>query len=142
MSQFLPCWRFDWLGPEEYHRINWQQLPDDEDFGSIIEFDLEYPAELHEALNNYPLAPERLDIQVDMLFDAQVAISRHYARTRAAKNMKLVTNLMNKKNYFTLPQPQIILGSWDALHNNPSRNQVQTSTLDGALYLDEHHHAC
>ena len=36
-----------------------------------------------------------------MLSDAQVAISRHYARTRAANNFKLVPNLMNKKNYVT-----------------------------------------
>ena len=49
--------------------------------------------------NDYPLAAELLDIQVELLSETQVAISRHYARTRAAKNFKLVPNLMSKKNY-------------------------------------------
>ena len=36
---------------------------------------------------------------MEILSETQVAISRHYARTRAAKNFKLVPNLMSKKNY-------------------------------------------
>ena len=36
---------------------------------------------------------------MELLSETQVAISRHYARTRAAKNFKLVPNLMSKKNY-------------------------------------------
>ena len=57
------------------------------------------PPELHNAHNDYPLAAERLDIQVELLSETQVTISRHYARTRAGRNFKLVPNLMAKKNY-------------------------------------------
>ena len=34
-----------------------------------------------------------------MLSDTQVALARHYTRNRTAKNVKLVPNLMHKKNY-------------------------------------------
>ena len=36
---------------------------------------------------------------MELLSETQVAISRHYARTRPARNFKLVHNLMAKKNY-------------------------------------------
>ena len=37
--------------------------PKDSDKGYILEVDLEYPQELHESHNAYPLAPEQLVAQ-------------------------------------------------------------------------------
>ena len=51
MSHLLLLGQFEWFSPEEWEKINWQQLRDDEDFGHIIECALEYPAEIHEAPN-------------------------------------------------------------------------------------------
>ena len=59
-----------------------------------------YPPEIHEA-HDYPLDPERLEIQVRMFSYGQRAISRHYAPTRAAKKFMLVSNLLHRKNYVT-----------------------------------------
>ena len=70
--------------------------------GYILECDLEYATELHDANNDYPIAAERLDIQLELLSETQVAISRHYARTRAAKNFKLVPNLMSNLMWFNI----------------------------------------
>ena len=84
MSQIIPYGKFDWLGPSELQHFKWQQLPDNDYYGYFVECYLEYPPELHEAHNDYALAPERVGIQVDMLSDANLAISRHYARSRAA----------------------------------------------------------
>ena len=101
MSKLLPSGKYDWLAREELEHLNWHQLPDDDYYGFIVQCDLQYPSELREADNEYPLAVERLAIQVQMLSDAQFAISRHYAGTRAAKNFKLVPNLRKRKNYDT-----------------------------------------
>ena len=38
------------------------QLKKNSSIGCILEVDLEYPAELHELHNDYPLAPEKLEI--------------------------------------------------------------------------------
>ena len=35
----------------------------------LLEVDLEYPGELHALHNDYPLAPEKLEIPYDMLSD-------------------------------------------------------------------------
>ena len=72
---------------------------DEWNLGYILDCDLAYVPDLHDAHNDYPLAAERLDIHVELLSETQVAISRHYPRTRAAKNFKLVPNLMSMKNY-------------------------------------------
>ena len=62
-----------------------------------MECDREYPSELHDMHNDYQMAPERLDIQVDMLSDTQVQLSRHYALARAKTNFKLVPSPKHKK---------------------------------------------
>ena len=42
-------------------------LADDSDIGYILEVDLEYPKTLHASHNDYPLAPEALEISNDMM---------------------------------------------------------------------------
>ena len=51
MSQPLPVRDFKWMTSDEL--INWRDHP------CILEVDLEYPHHLHDAHNDYPLAPER-----------------------------------------------------------------------------------
>ena len=89
MSQFLPQGKFEWVPQEEFDKIKWQGIGDWDRIGYIVECDLEYPAELHEMHNDYPMAPERVRIDISMVSDTQVDIARHYARTRAQENVKL-----------------------------------------------------
>jgi len=41
---------------------NWREFSDQEGRGCILEVDLEYPKKLHDLHNEYPLAPERIEI--------------------------------------------------------------------------------
>ena len=70
MCQKLPVGDFNWMTKKELE--NWKKIP------CVLEVDLEYPQELHDFHNEYPLAPEIKEIN-------------------GVK--KLVPNLENKKKY-------------------------------------------
>ena len=74
MNQPLPYAEFRWM--DEGELDGWNELP--EGTGCILEVDLEYPDELHDMHNEYPLAPERV-----MVNGVE----------------KLIPNLNSKKNY-------------------------------------------
>ena len=46
----------------------------DSSTGYILEADLEYPKEFHDIHNNYPLAPEKINIPKEWLFDYSLEI--------------------------------------------------------------------
>jgi len=58
MSKPLPVGNFKWMS--ESGIKNWEQFSDQEGKGCILKVDLEYPRELHDLHNEYPLASERL----------------------------------------------------------------------------------
>ena len=62
MSQYLPKGGFRFLDEEEKDHMDFTALPDEPGCGYIVECDLEYPAELHDLHNDFPLAPERVKI--------------------------------------------------------------------------------
>ena len=99
MSQSMPHSQFKWLDETEFSTIDWRAQTSTQDDGYFIECDLEYPKELHELHNDYPLAAERLQITHNMLSEKQVEIERAYAMTRGAGGTKLVPNLMDKSKY-------------------------------------------
>ena len=80
MSQKLPIHSFDWLTDKEIKNLFkvqvvqfWERTP------CILEVDLEYPEELHDLHNDYPLCPERVECD-------------HGVK-------KLIPNLRHKNNY-------------------------------------------
>ena len=66
----LPVRDFEWMNEKDME--NWKNIP------CILEVDLEYPEDLHDLHNEYPLAPERL---------------------KAGNVEKLIPNLRNKERY-------------------------------------------
>ena len=70
MSKPLPVRNFKWMTEEDLN--NWRNIP------CILEVDLEYPQDLHDLYNDYPLGPERLKI---------------------GKVEKRIPNLYNKEKY-------------------------------------------
>ena len=66
--------------------------------GYILEVDLEYPSELHDLHNDYPLAPEKLEIIQSMLSKYFSDIADKYGIKIDGVN-KLIPNLRNKEKY-------------------------------------------
>ena len=67
----------------------------------IYQIDLEYPAELHDIHGDYPLAPEIMCIDANMISDVSKNIYKAYNshEIRNEKTPKLILNVMNKKRY-------------------------------------------
>ncbi|GBN45594.1 hypothetical protein AVEN_20056-1, partial [Araneus ventricosus] len=99
MSQPLPVNNLEWLLPEEISLQQICQTLYDSATGYILEVDMEYPPELHDLHNNYPLAPERMTITPNMLSPKAMEILSEMNIKPASKSEKLVPNLSNKLNY-------------------------------------------
>ena len=89
----LPVKGFKWVPePDEIDILN---IPEDSKFGYILEMDLEYPKELHDKHNLYPLSPEHVQVTEDMLSPFQ---RKHFPPIYGSVR-KLVPNLHNNKKY-------------------------------------------
>ena len=99
MSQTLPKEKFIWMAEKDFREIEWQAQTETQEVGYVIECDLDYPSELHDLHNEYPLAPERMDISTTMISQTQVEIRACYNMSQDGTSTKLVPNLMNKRKY-------------------------------------------
>ena len=66
--------------------------------GHVLEVDLEYPKRLRELHNDYPLAPDKIDIKSEMLSNYQSKIADHY-NIPVGSVKKLVPNFFDKEEY-------------------------------------------
>ena len=96
MSGYLPYGGFKWLKNVEGFDVN--SISEESPIGYILEVDLEYPDELHELHNDYPLAPEKLAVSSDMLSKYCKKIADKY-EIKVGDVKKLIPNLGNKTNY-------------------------------------------
>jgi len=64
MSQYLPQKKIKWNKMNKWNEEKIMQIPDNNNIGYTFEVDLEYPENLHNYHNNYPLAPENIQIKV------------------------------------------------------------------------------
>jgi len=62
MSKLLPSHGFEWMS-DEGNIYNWREITEREGVGCILEVDLEYPKDLHDFHNDYPLAPESVKLE-------------------------------------------------------------------------------
>ena len=62
MSQYLPTGNFKWMTDKEINKIDLGKYKADGKKGLILEVDLEYPQELHDIHNDYPVAPEKVKV--------------------------------------------------------------------------------
>ena len=103
MSQPLPEGKFRWLENDEFEAIDWTKTRKNCDTVYVLECDLEYPEELHDKHNDYPLAPERLAVDAKMWSKTQQELHMVYTQKDALatgmSSTKLVPNLYSKTRY-------------------------------------------
>ena len=96
MSQSLPHDGFAWV--DEPDTIDYMNTKEDAETGYILEVDLEYPHELHDDHNDYPLAPETTTIPISELSDFTKKL-RKELNMKGKGSEKLIPNLRNKEKY-------------------------------------------
>jgi hypothetical protein len=89
----LPTHGFKFLNAEEIRKIDIESHPDNAKDGFVFEVDLEYPTNLHDRHNDYPLCVERLLIDKTMLSPLQQTFPKQ------TPQVKLTPNLRDKTNY-------------------------------------------
>ncbi|KAK3784624.1 hypothetical protein RRG08_003432 [Elysia crispata] len=97
MSQPLPTGGFRWVEDCTALAGTIQDQPADGPEGFILEVDLEYPQELHDRHNAYPLAPERMVVQKEWMSEYQHGLLGE--GMASAEVEKLVPNLRDKSHY-------------------------------------------
>ena len=95
MSQYLPTGGFKWLTEEE---VDLSKYNNESEKGLVLEVDLEYPEELHDLHNDYPLASEKIKITEDMLSPYCREIAEKF-KVKVGLVEKLVPTLLNKERY-------------------------------------------
>ena len=95
MYNFLPTIGFKWIDPEKFdlniYTSNSSKI-------CILEVNYEYRKELRELLNDYPLAPDKIEINREMLPKYQLKIADLY-NIPIGNVKKIVPNLFDKGKY-------------------------------------------
>lgn len=101
MLQPLPFGDFSWKDPTSFLIDEILRSSEQETHrkGYILEVDLEYPSELHEAHNDFPLAPVKDQISFSDLSPFAKDICKKQSCQSALNVNKLITTLNDKNNY-------------------------------------------
>ena len=98
MSQYLPTGNFKWLSQKQIEKTNLGEYTENSKKGLILEVDLEYPQELHDLHNDYPLGPEKVKVAKDMLSDYCKKIADKFNISSGLVH-KLIPTLNDKEKY-------------------------------------------
>ena len=96
MSQYLPTGGFKWLKQNKIDNLDLGKYNEQSKKGLILEVDLEYPNELHDIHNDYPLAPEKVKVTENMLSNYCKKIADKYNISTGLVH-KLIPTLSKKK---------------------------------------------
>ena len=107
ITKYLPHGGFKWLSKKEIDEFDLNLVKKNSSVGYILEVDLEYLRELHGLNNDYPLAPEKLEISQKMLSRYCSDIADKYGIKFSEVN-KLVPKLGNKKMCCSLEKFSIL----------------------------------
>ena len=96
LSSYIPYGEFKWLKNVDVFDVN--SVSEKKSNRIFSRIDLEYPDELHELYNDYPLAPEKLAVSRNILSKYCEKIADKY-ETKVGDVKKFIPNLGKKTNY-------------------------------------------
>ena len=96
-SEMLSVRAFKFLSADEVAAFDVMSVTPDSAYGYILECDLSYPPQLHDAHSDYPMAPEHLTITKDMLSPYSQQLLGDDRSWRPTE--KRIPNLMDKTKY-------------------------------------------
>ena len=85
---------------KEINKIDLAKYKEDSKKGLILEVDLEYPQELHDLQNDYPLAPEKMKVTKGML--SPCCESRREKFNISIGQVHKLISALNKKEKYLL----------------------------------------
>ena len=97
MSHYLPTCGFEW--DEDVEKFNTDfimKLENNQSEGYFFQVDLDYPEDLHDLHDQYPLIPEHLTPEESMLSEFQTKLIEHHGG-KVGKTSKLCTTLLPKR---------------------------------------------
>ena len=97
LQSALPINGFRWLSEKEITLFDTSQDPDADDY-FILEVDLDYPEELHDAHTCYPMAVEKRCIRTEELSPYNLSFLQKHGEGHSSME-KLVPDLNSKQNY-------------------------------------------
>ena len=98
MKQPLPYGGFKWLNKKEIDKFDENSTDENSSIGYTLEVDFEYPNDFYDLHNDYPLAPEKLEISQNMLSKYCFNIKNEYG-IKIGGVKKVVPNLSSKSKY-------------------------------------------
>ena len=94
MSNFLPTSGFKWIDPKQF---DLNKYINNSSKRFVLEVDLEYPKELRQLHNDYPLAPDKIEIKKEILSGYQLKIADLY-NVPIGNVKKLVPDFFDKRS--------------------------------------------
>ena len=98
MSQYLRTSGFRWMTKNQIDKIDLAKYKEDSNKGLILEVDLEYPKELHNLHNDYPIGPKKVKVTENMLSGYCKNLAKKYKISTGLVH-KLIPTLSNKEKY-------------------------------------------
>ena len=131
MYKFLPTTGFKWIDPKKFdlnkHSSNSSK-------GYALEVALEHPKELRELHNDYPIAPDKIEIKREMLSDYQLKIVDHF-KIPIGNVKKLVPNFFDKEKYVIhYENLKFYLRLGLKLKENASRFRIQSISMAKTIF--------
>ena len=106
--------------------------------GWILEVDLEYPKELHEEHNSFPLAPEKKQVKNEWMSEYQHSLIKDLDLKTPKCNKLLLTLQDKKKLCGALPKLAVLSEARNETEACEQGVGVRTRMLDGAVHPDEY----